>query len=476
MAKGFFGLFRHGRKDEDDTGWDDPIDELSDGTEDDPFKDGPAGLYSDSPEGNADVNAPAAGNALNGASSGNLPFPVEDEEEPDPFPGTNDWKPDPFPGEEPEAEDTALSEKEQDRPYPIDENVSAELRTQITKVFETSDPESKMQINIGNVLIGVLQYKTFTVNDKIPAEDVPLQNKVAEIFDDLIHRASFSEKTVVTQETTFVGNIESNSPCLIAGTVTGNISTSSQAVVSGMVMGNITADKVMLTTGKAKGNIKCGHNFSMEPESAVFGDLSAEDVTISGSFEGDIDALGTVTLMPTAIIVGNIKARNMVIRDGAVFYGQCRQEYTSVDVDGCLNKIRGVFEEMLPAIEDKSASSGAGENEPENADVSMDGGSSANDVPAPEAQGGEDDSAEAAGRPEEQNETVGEEIKEEPLYSEPPVSSYESDGEESSQGITINVQDILSPKPHEKKGSDGAEPKGDLPSSEVRIDEVRISL
>ena len=55
----------------------------------------------------------------------------------------------------------------------------------------------------------------------------------------------------------------------------------------------------------------------------VNGNISANDATIGGKVEGDLDVDKKVTLGDTSYLTGNLKATILTIEEGAKFDGVC---------------------------------------------------------------------------------------------------------------------------------------------------------
>lgn len=241
-----------------------------------------------------------------------------------------------------------------------DDAASEQLKEEIIRFYNSADPKAMTKLKIEDVVLGVLQYGRFVPNSEIPKEDVAVQKQVVTIINQLIYekksdanKEEGQETTIVTKDTSLEGNIASESPLLIEGSIRGNIVTQESAIVTGFIMGNLKSRTVTIKGGKVKGDLLCDKSVDMDPASAVVGNITADDVTIGGSIEGNIDASGTVTLMSTAIVVGDVKAQNMIMNNGAVFYGKCIQDYAPVDILSCLSKIDESFKGEVLAIEEK---------------------------------------------------------------------------------------------------------------------------
>lgn len=89
-------------------------------------------------------------------------------------------------------------------------------------------------------------------------------------------------------------------------TFNGNIDTESNARIEGNVKGNITSQN---------GNLLFGVN------SKINGNVTGIDIAVSGQIKGDITASGQVSIFSGAKITGNVKASSFIVENDAFFEG-----------------------------------------------------------------------------------------------------------------------------------------------------------
>ncbi len=70
---------------------------------------------------------------------------------------------------------------------------------------------------------------------------------------------------------------------------------------------------------KITGNIKIteGNQIIFDRHSDINGEVYGHDIEIFGKFEGKIHSKGNVVVYPCASIIGEIKAKNLIIKPGA---------------------------------------------------------------------------------------------------------------------------------------------------------------
>jgi len=57
----------------------------------------------------------------------------------------------------------------------------------------------------------------------------------------------------------------------------------------------------------------------------VQGKIKAENITIAGKVQGEVEANGKLELVPTGNLQGEAKMALLVVEEGAVFQGNCQQ-------------------------------------------------------------------------------------------------------------------------------------------------------
>ena len=87
--------------------------------------------------------------------------------------------------------------------------------------------------------------------------------------------------------------------------------------------GNLTAPEAVRMDGIMNGDICCEKNLVLGPEGKLRGNITAQNVIISGKVDGDIVVHGKLELLSTGRVVGNITARSLVIDEDAFFDGRC---------------------------------------------------------------------------------------------------------------------------------------------------------
>jgi len=74
--------------------------------------------------------------------------------------------------------------------------------------------------------------------------------------------------------------------------------------------------------GRFEGQLKSGGTISFGEASIVKGSINAESVIIAGKILGDVTASNKIHLRPEATVIGNLKAKLIVIEEGAFLDGK----------------------------------------------------------------------------------------------------------------------------------------------------------
>ncbi len=75
--------------------------------------------------------------------------------------------------------------------------------------------------------------------------------------------------------------------------------------------------------GKFDGTLEVRGNLTIGSTATVRADIIGDDITIAGRVKGKVVAKDKLTLLPTAIIEGEIYPAKLNIADGAIFDGKC---------------------------------------------------------------------------------------------------------------------------------------------------------
>lgn len=87
------------------------------------------------------------------------------------------------------------------------------------------------------------------------------------------------------------------------------------------IKGTITSTGVIRIDGKVEGEIAHKGDIVVGETGMVTANVKARNVAVGGAVTGNVEAAGKLELMPSARLVGDIKAGALVINEGALFKG-----------------------------------------------------------------------------------------------------------------------------------------------------------
>lgn len=86
--------------------------------------------------------------------------------------------------------------------------------------------------------------------------------------------------------------------------------------------GELNGIGVARVDGKFEGIVTVDGDLMVGPDGFLTADLRVTNATISGKVKGNIYAQGKVELLASAVIVGDISAKSIIIEEGAKFNGR----------------------------------------------------------------------------------------------------------------------------------------------------------
>lgn len=139
------------------------------------------------------------------------------------------------------------------------------------------------------------------------------------------------QRMMVPEGVTVDGSISSRSETQIAGRINGDVSVEARLSLepSAIITGKV---KVIACTvqGRIEGTLEGAQDLVVGEKGQVNADVIAgKDITIAGQITGNVHCGGRARLMNTAKLTGNIKARSVVVDDGATFNGMCNMSKSS---------------------------------------------------------------------------------------------------------------------------------------------------
>lgn len=91
--------------------------------------------------------------------------------------------------------------------------------------------------------------------------------------------------------------------------------------------GTIVVPHSMRIDGGFKGKIEVNENITIGASGIVEADIKAKSAIIVGRVVGNLHIDDRVEIKGTASVVGDLRTRELIIDEGAIFHGNCNMEH-----------------------------------------------------------------------------------------------------------------------------------------------------
>ena len=88
------------------------------------------------------------------------------------------------------------------------------------------------------------------------------------------------------------------------------------------IEGKIEGGGSVRIAGKFKGDVSVQGDLTIEAGAKLTGGVRADKVTIAGELEGNVEEASHIELLPTGVVIGNLKAGSLTVAAGARMRGQ----------------------------------------------------------------------------------------------------------------------------------------------------------
>jgi|SRR3989344_3079725 len=92
------------------------------------------------------------------------------------------------------------------------------------------------------------------------------------------------------------------------------------------VEGDLISEGNLQVEGTVSGKVNTSRDLFVGESARIQADISAQNATVAGVIEGDIKVAGTLVLLETGKVLGNIFCEKLGVREGAFFSGQVSME------------------------------------------------------------------------------------------------------------------------------------------------------
>lgn len=99
------------------------------------------------------------------------------------------------------------------------------------------------------------------------------------------------------------------------------------------VNGNLESDSSIKVMGRVEGDIKAAGDVIILLNAVIKGDIWAENLTIAGTVNGNLHVKNNLHLESTARVKGDMELHSLVTDEGAVFEGNCKMAEAVSDAE-----------------------------------------------------------------------------------------------------------------------------------------------
>ena len=111
--------------------------------------------------------------------------------------------------------------------------------------------------------------------------------------------------------------------------------------------GELRAEEDFVLQGRIEGAIHHTQNLTIGTDGVVKGDSRARTIVVEGTVDGDLYALESISLRPTAKVQGNLLAPRVAIADGASFNGK-------VDMASATRAVRTIADRHSTTLDERA--------------------------------------------------------------------------------------------------------------------------
>lgn len=92
------------------------------------------------------------------------------------------------------------------------------------------------------------------------------------------------------------------------------------------IKGDISGNEELVVEGRIEGSVNLRNHLLVTEGAVLVADVSAETITVHGEVRGNLTALSRIDIFATARVLGDIRAPQVYLADGARFRGSIDME------------------------------------------------------------------------------------------------------------------------------------------------------
>lgn len=128
--------------------------------------------------------------------------------------------------------------------------------------------------------------------------------------------------TYLAPGTVMEGKLSAKGDVEVSGNFKGDITAQGKVILHSSLNGNITAAELVMKSCRLTGNVKTSGLVQVDGNSAIEGDIHADELICSGKIKGNLTISGNTSLLDGAVVEGAIITGTIVIECGATASGE----------------------------------------------------------------------------------------------------------------------------------------------------------
>ena len=132
------------------------------------------------------------------------------------------------------------------------------------------------------------------------------------------------ETSIISAGTTISGQIRSQGHLEILGSVDGSAEAAGNIKLHGKFLGNVSGNNIFVNACLVQGNLTAARQITVDGNSAILGDIVAEEVTFNGNIKGNITATRSVSFETRSYITGDVTSQVISMKQGSVINGNIK--------------------------------------------------------------------------------------------------------------------------------------------------------
>jgi cytoskeletal protein CcmA (bactofilin family) len=92
------------------------------------------------------------------------------------------------------------------------------------------------------------------------------------------------------------------------------------------IMGDMSVEHDLRVEGSVQGSVSVGGTLVLSVTGSITGDVVARSAALAGRLNGNVHVQERLMLENKSVLLGDLRARELVVQEGAIFQGNCAME------------------------------------------------------------------------------------------------------------------------------------------------------